>query len=347
MKLEDNVITSNRCRGCAACFVGCPFEDVLDFKNGPKLVGECKECGICVRICPAYSADINQLEDFTFGHRRNVDSPLGIFLSSSVGKALDSRITASCQDGGIATALLLTGIEKRVLDGVIVSSTDATRPWLPKPQLAKSADGIIGAAGTRYSYSAGLPLLQKSVKAGMDHIAFVGPPCQINAIRKMQKAGLRRVVGNVAVTIGLFCSESFRFEELMLDRIQGKMGVDLASIVKMNVKRRLLITLRSGEVLEIPLKELRQYSEPFCKSCPDFSAELADISLGGVGLEGKTLVVTRTEAGKKFVDLAADSGMIELNHPPEEQIALDLAIRLSRSKREKAGSLPLQSERSP
>ena len=50
-----------------------------------------------------------------------------------------------------------------------------------------------------------------------------------------------------------------------------------------------------------------------CSVCTDFTAELADISVGSVGsAEGWSTVITRTERGDELVRGASERGYIEV-----------------------------------
>jgi coenzyme F420 hydrogenase subunit beta len=151
----------------------------------------------------------------------------------------------------------------------------------------------------------------------------------------MQRLSLKRAAP-VSPIIGLFCSESFNYDGLILEKIHKEMGIDPSDVKKMNIKGRMQVTLKDGRSVDIPLKELRSYAEPYCRFCGDFSAEFADISLGGVGLEGRTFTVVRTERGKRLLDAAVESGSLEVKQVDEFKKALDLMIRLSVSKRSRA-----------
>jgi coenzyme F420 hydrogenase subunit beta len=72
--------------------------------------------------------------------------------------------------------------------------------------------------------------------------------------------------------------------------------------------------------------------------CTDFSAELADISTGGLGLSGWTLAIIRTETGRELFKNAEKAGLIRTRPVEEEQGALNLLIKLSKKKRKTAGS---------
>jgi len=335
-ELLNDIISKGHCTGCGACFITCPFEEVLDYRDGPKLVGECKKCGICLKACPRYGFQAAELDEFIFGRRRAAQEVFGVHLSVHVAMATDPRVESVGQDGGVATALLLNALDSGLIDGAILSSTDPTRPWSPVPCLARSRGEILAAAGTRYSYSPGIITLRKAAEEKLERVAFVGTPCQVIALRRMQKANLRKIVGPITLVIGLFCSESFSYEGLMLEKIKKGMGIDLGDIVKMNIKGRMQITLKDGRMVEIPLKEARAYAEPYCRSCEDFSSEFADLSLGGVGLEGRTFTVVRADRGKRFLDAAVESGALEVKPVDEFKKALDLMVRLSVSKRSRA-----------
>ena len=322
----------DRCTRCGACYLACPF-GVLEYLDGPKLSSECRSCGLCLQVCPARQTEPNELEKFVFGHIRNQDDAYGVHLSESIGQAHNTEVRETCQDGGVVTALLQNGLKSNALDGAVVSSIQPTAPWLPRPILARTREEIIEAAGSRYCYSAGLTILSNSMGLGFKQLAFVGLPCQVLSIRRMQMAGLNKTVGNIRLIVGLFCSETFTYEGLVQKKINQEMGIELNDVAKMNIKGSMQIRLRSGQIHEIPLKELHQYAEPFCRFCGDFSSEMADISLGGVGLQNETFIVTRTETGKRFIEDAVKDGAVDLVHPPKEKAALELLIRLSKNKR--------------
>ncbi|MEM3040858.1 MAG: Coenzyme F420 hydrogenase/dehydrogenase, beta subunit C-terminal domain, partial [Nitrososphaerota archaeon] len=99
---------------------------------------------------------------------------------------------------------------------------------------------------------------------------------------------------------------------------------------------RMHISLKNGTTLDIPLKEARIYARSACRFCDDFSSELADLSLGGVGLDGWTLTIIRTEQGQRFYDMALTCGAIEAKPIDECHSALELLRRLSLLKKKNA-----------
>jgi coenzyme F420 hydrogenase subunit beta len=149
----------------------------------------------------------------------------------------------------------------------------------------------------------------------------------------MQMAGLEKYTARLKFLIGLMCSESYTYEGLMEKHVRDTLGVNLRAIKKMNIKGEMLVATKS-EVKAIPLAYLKQYVRRSCGFCGDFSAELADMSLGGLGMEGWTFVVARTEAGEKLLEEAEKAGGVETKPVEENHSALKLLARLSSKKRE-------------
>jgi len=128
----------------------------------------------------------------------------------------------------------------------------------------------------------------------------------------------------------------------MQKKIQNEMGIDLNDIEKINIKGGMLLTLKSGKTVKIPLKEVRPYAEEKCAYCDDFSAEFADISLGGVGLDSRTFAVIRTEQGEKIFNQAIQQKKLDIKPVNEFARAYNLLIRLSKNKQSKARKIEEQ-----
>src|SRR3989337_3676994 len=111
--------------------------------------------------------------------------------------------------------------------------------------------------------------------------------------------------------------------------IRGKLGIDLAGIRKMNIKGKMLITTDSG-VTPIPLAEVKPFVRRSCSACDDFSSELADISVGGLGLDGWTFTIIRPEKGEELFSGAEKAGFLTTKPIEEGAFALSLLTKLSR-----------------
>ncbi|MFP3985104.1 MAG: Coenzyme F420 hydrogenase/dehydrogenase, beta subunit C-terminal domain, partial [Candidatus Bathyarchaeia archaeon] len=188
--------------------------------------------------------------------------------------------------------------------------------------------------GTRYAYSPNMLAVQEAVKQKKKSLAFVGTPCQIHALRKIQMFPLKKYSNPLQFTVGLMCTESFTYEGLFQKHLKQNMGIALDEVVKMNIKGKILVYLKSGEEKSVSLAEAKQYTRKSCRFCNDFSAELADISAGGLGLNGWTFVILRTEKGEEIFDGAVEAGMLNTRSADEEPFALTLLDKLSKKKQQ-------------
>ncbi|MEE8569450.1 MAG: Coenzyme F420 hydrogenase/dehydrogenase, beta subunit C-terminal domain, partial [Candidatus Bathyarchaeia archaeon] len=186
------------------------------------------------------------------------------------------------------------------------------------------------------SYSPNLLAYNTGIAEGLEKIAFVGTPCQILALRRIQKASLRKHSRALAFTVGLFCFECFSYDGLMIQKIQEEMGMDLRAITKMNIKGDFVLQTKSGQTKIISLRDAKIYSDVFCQYCSDFSAELADISLGGIGLKDWTLTIIRTDKGKDLFNQAVNKGLLEVKPVEDFKTAFKLMKKLSKNKRSRA-----------
>jgi coenzyme F420 hydrogenase subunit beta len=336
ISFEDSLLTevveAGKCVSCGTCVVVCPFACLDLEKETPSLVKECKVCGICAQVCPRYQWTMAKAENFVFGRERKPEEEFGIHRRIVIAQATDDDILKARQDGGAATALLLFALKTGLIDSAIVAGTDKDKPFYPAPMLATTAEQIIEAAGTKYSCSSNILALSEMLKQKKANVAFVGTPCQIHAIRRMQMAGLKRHTGPLKFLVGLMCSECFMYEGLMENHIHGKLGIDLGDIRKINIKGKMLVTTDSG-VTEIPLAEIKQYARKSCSFCDDFSSELADISVGGLGLDGWTFTIIRTEKGEELFSGAEKAGYLRTKTLDDGAFQLKLLKKLSHRKR--------------
>lgn len=335
--LRKNVLAVDKCVGCGTCVVICPF-DCLEYLNGePHIIKECKVCGICAQTCPVYQWSWSKAEKFIFGRERKPEEECGVYSRVAIAKAKDNEILEVCQDGGIVTTLLSFALKTGIIDGAIVSGISFEKPFYPVPKLAATQKEVLECAGTRYSYSPNILALAEAVKQKKSSIAFVGTPCQIHAIRKIQMSNLKRHSSPIKFLVGLMCSECFTYDGLMDKHIRGTLGINLDAIKKMNIKGKMLVTTEK-EVKTIPLADVKQYVRKSCRFCDDFSSELADLSAGGLGLDGWTFTIIRTEKGEELFSKAEKSGIIEIRSVSAEESAFNLLRKLSKKKRQNLSS---------
>ncbi|MGH9011066.1 MAG: Coenzyme F420 hydrogenase/dehydrogenase, beta subunit C-terminal domain, partial [Acidimicrobiia bacterium] len=142
-----------------------------------------------------------------------------------------------------------------------------------------------------------------------------------------RKAG--KVARKFALNIGLLCSKTFDdaiFEELF----EAKYGLKKADMKKMNIKGVFQIWMKNGDYHEVPLKECHAWTREGCKMCPDFAAEHADISTGGIGKYNDwTLTIIRTDLGREIIIKMLEDGSIIGRPGDDDPGAIALMRKLS------------------
>jgi coenzyme F420 hydrogenase subunit beta len=131
------------------------------------------------------------------------------------------------------------------------------------------------------------------------------------------------------------CTECFDYEGLMKKHIETTLGVNLNDIKKINIKGKVLVYTKSGQIKPVPLQEAKKHTRKGCLPCTDFSAELADISAGGLGLDGWTFTILRSEKGEEIFNGAEKTGAVRARPVAEEKFASDLLLKLSKRKKAK------------
>jgi len=280
---------------------------------------------------------MSELEKMALGRERNSTEEFGVYRRIAIAQASNGKVLSACQDGGVVTALLLYSLENGLINAAVTSGISQEKPLLPTPKLATTPQEILECAGTRYFYSPSVFALAEGVKQKKTSMAFVGTPCQIRAIRKLQQAGLKKYTEPVKLLIGLLCSECFTYEGLVEKYINNTLNINPNSIRKMNIKGKMIINTNSS-VQTIPLAEAKQYARKKCQACDDFSSELADISCGGLGLDGWTFVIMRTETGEELFKAAEKAGALRTKPVGKDEFALNLLVKLSVKKRKPAST---------
>jgi coenzyme F420 hydrogenase subunit beta len=205
-----------------------------------------------------------------------------------------------------------------------------------KHLLATTAEQVMQCRASRYTYSPNTLALADAIARDIHPLAVVGVPCQVEGLRHQQTAGVplqinRWLQRNVTLVIGLFCSESFTHESISV--LADRFGVTRADIDNINIKGKIVIRLTDGRTENISLKEFRKYARTACDYCTDYAADRADIGLGGIGLDGWTYTVIRTDAGHEAFQAALDAGKLEVRDVSDAPRSTALVKRLSEAKR--------------
>jgi len=372
-EMMNEVVSYGSCCECGACVLVCPH-NVIDYIAGkPKQTAKASAafdycgisegigCDVCAQVCPRLDEREHHLSAGVFGAAEDAyRGAFGVYRRVVAARCTDPEVLARCEDGGVVTGLLAWARRNDVIDGAVVSTVDRENPCAPKPRAVTSVDEILASASSWYTYCPNNLALEQAAELDLRRVAFVGVPCQITPVRKMQlvdpgyldngrkkekhidrqRVSLKGYGERVVLNIGLLCSEVFTFDGLMRGVVEGQMGIPLTEIKKFNVKGKVLVYKHDGEVVEMNLKQAQEYARPECHHCGDFSAELADLSCGGVGAMDWTIVILRTERGEELFDRAARDGVFEVRPIDELETSMKVLLRLTRKQRQRVPTPP-------
>jgi coenzyme F420 hydrogenase subunit beta len=117
--------------------------------------------------------------------------------------------------------------------------------------------------------------------------------------------------------------------------------VDPATIENIHIKGKVIVRLDDGEVRTASLKQYRDFARPACLYCLDYSAEHSDLACGGIGIDGWTYVLVRTEAGHAALERALADGWLE-TRPLEDEPRGDMLLRRLSASKKRNRPLPAQ-----
>jgi coenzyme F420 hydrogenase subunit beta len=336
------------CQECGGCVSFCSSAEfnVIGLKDPykpPEYINKdkCLECGICYYICPqTHILDDELNKSYNFSDFSSM--PIGSYDDIYSCQATDKEFLKFGTDGGVVNSLINYLIEEKLIDGAVVSKTDA--PFSREATFADSKYDLLKASGAKLDISPHLDEIQKFCTythsiPKLNHykfkkLAVVGTPCQIYTMRCMQDLGVTPSE-NIEICLGLFCYENFLFDKSQITKFEKDFNIKFRDIEKINIKEDLIFRLKDDKVIHVPFNHLNEYMRQACNACGDFTNIYADISFGGLGSPDKyTTVITRTEKGRKIFKKALNTGIIrniDLNAEKKKKM-IDLITQYSQTK---------------
>jgi coenzyme F420 hydrogenase subunit beta len=336
--LMEEIVESGKCVGCASCVTICPV-DVFDYENERPIdtrTEACVRCVLCVEACPVLRPADRDLPEMLNLLSPAVNEGFGVYGYGVYARSTDPDWVARAQDGGLVSALLIHGLETDSLSGAVLGDVIPDQRQIGRPLLATTREEVLGAAGSRYTYSPNTLALLEAMQRDVKPIAVVGVPCQVDGVRLQQNSSISLSVAkwyrdNISLVIGLLCSESFTHESIT--KLGEMIDVEPSRIENINIKGKVVVRLDDGEIRTASLKQYQNFARPACLYCLDYGAENADISAGGVGLDDWTLTLVRTEAGHRALQSAIEDGWIETQPLETEPRGMFLFERLAAAKK--------------
>ena len=278
----------------------------------------CTDCGIsrssdpkqCGSACQFIKPDYAGLETQVHGRARDPSrtdeqffGPFRRMLRASLAVP-----SAGAQWTGITTRIAERLLETGAVDAVLTMAPDPDDKWKPMPVLVTKADGMAQCRGMRMGYAPLLALLEPARDLGYKRLAVVGIPCQIYALRALEKSlGFERLY-----VIGTPCSDNTttsRFHQF-LELISEE--PDNITYLEFRADYHVEIRYSDGRVkaipfLMLPLSQLPNDFFPLtCRTCVDYTNVLADITVGYMGGQGEQWLIVRNERGEELLGLLGD-----------------------------------------
>lgn len=298
------------CSACGLCASICPHID----EHRQKIIvsDSCMRLnGLCTRACP-WSKTEGALE------QAYMSVGVGEHQAVYVGKAGPVLTVSSHQHGGVVSGLVCYLLTRSQGRDAVVAVTRGKNPFDGEPQLLVTPDDINRSGKTVMTSVPSLTLLPPALQSNKySNVHVVGRGCQVRAATMFARQGQGGAHGKVGVTIGLFCDGTL--DNAKVDRYFGGKGPGEAS--GRFVREGFLLTDGEGSETVIDYQTLDALKLDACRRCADFTAEGADISVGGAGGDGTmNVIVARTDNGMKLLDGAVTHNYVWIEKPSNEAV---------------------------
>lgn len=337
-RFEADVLGPGNCTHCGACAGLNP--EVLEFKRtarGPlpsikarRRAGDLPNLRLAWAVCPGRGVPFAELFDYL--GRTWTDKLLGPHRALYVGHATDERIRGNAASGGVISRVLVHMLESGAVAGVIAMRQGVGGAERAAPVIARSREEILACAQSVYSVTPVLDILPAAADVE-GPLAFAGLPDQMAALRMLQAAG-HPVARRVLFTAGPYTGTNL-YEGAVRAFLRAK-GVGGEARIER-------IRWRAGQwpgYLEVKLEDGRvfrsekfhyNYLIPFyaarsCQITPDFTNELADLSVGDAwsprfekDRRGYSVVVARSAAACEALECLRVRGELALDPIPREE----------------------------
>lgn len=282
-------------------------------------------------VCPGYQVDA-RTPDAPGETRASANAEYGVALEIWEGWATDPDVRFRASSGGILTALSLFLIEVEQFSGVLHAGMDPDQPWMNRNYVSRSRADVLARAGSRYAPSAPCEALGE-IAGGEGLHAFVGKPCDVSAVAELRRRD-PQLDARLGLVLSFFCAGTPSTRGTL--DLMAQLETRPEDTTEVHYRGdgwpgRFRMTLRSRQQAptlsyEESWSRLTSYRPLRCNLCPDGLGRLADISCGDAwdqfaddGDSGRSLILVRSERGRRYLHAAARAGYITLTPagPPQ------------------------------
>lgn len=279
----------------------------------------CTDCGIsrtdqperCGRACQFIKPDYPSLENAVHGRVRDKSKQedeawFGVY--NRMVRASMKVPKSGAQWTGITSELAKRLLVKGLVDAVIAVGPSPEDRWRPEPRLITEPADMDACRGMRMGYAPILSLVEPALAAGHKRLAVVGIPCQVYALRALEKEyGFERLY-----VIGTPCSDNtttehfHEFLALLSDQPETVNYLEFRADYQVELRfddgRRQEIPF-----LKLPISKLRPDFFPLtCQTCVDYTNTLSDITVGYMAGESQQWLIIRNQRGEELLELLGD-----------------------------------------
>jgi coenzyme F420 hydrogenase subunit beta len=258
-----------------------------------------------------------------------VDEYWGPWRSVLTGHATDETVRFEGSSGGVITALLVHALSAGLVEGVIHIAPDPRYPARNMTAISHTPEEVIARAGSRYAASSPLEAIDDCLASGKRFV-FVGKPCDVSALRRLASID-ERVDRQVPLMISFFCGGVP--SHAGADRILSAMGIEPSAVTDFRYRGRGWPgnCVASGPTARGQMTYAESWGSHLskevqfrCKICPDAVGGAADIACADAWHgdddgypsfaeePGRSLIVSRTEAGEGLLASALASRVLEV-----------------------------------
>jgi len=355
VKNVSKIVEQFLCTSCGACCGACPKRCIeMKLNEYGIYVPEieeaiCNECELCLCVCPGYEFNYIEYQKRIFG-KLPEHIGLGNYREAYACYTQDRDILSKCQSGGFVSTIIIHCLEKKLIDGAVVSKWKENSPFEPETYIARTRQQVLDAVGSKYNPVPAAQIIQELLKQKGKYI-FVGTSCQIQAMRKTEKA-FPKLKDKIFLYIGLHCLGVFtyHFHDQMCYKIR-KNKKDIKYFRHRSKEWRgwpcdMRMKDKEGEVFDIDAKKSRLNPRPFftawrCQLCFDKANEFSDVSCGDcrmpkmhkkISAEGYDLkrglseFVVRTQRGEKIINDVINQKKIKVWKADPNDIASSIGL---------------------
>jgi len=331
-KSIQEVVDSKLCSGCGACAFMQPNQirmaDIRDeglrpvaVEDGGRLTFDTSEG---LKACPGI-----HLEHPDLTARESIAHDLvdawGPICSIREGSAAEDEIRFAGSSGGVASALAVYALEHLDFELVLHVGADPDAPYTNRTVVSRTRREVMMRTGSRYAPASPCELLDV-IESASGPCLFIGKPCDVAAAQKARKYR-PHLDRNLALTVAFFCAGT--------PSTNGTLEV-LESLGVPDVNDLSEVRYRGngwpGNFVARTRKDDSEYSCSYeqswgrilskhvqwrCRLCLDHTGEFGDIAVGDpwyrpiqAGELGSSLILSRTERGERYVEMAIEAGAI-------------------------------------